>query len=77
MIDRTTILRACPGGLEGLVSEGEKLKAELIAEDLGLSPNVVRRHIRVLRKAGFVRKMEPGAPSGFALAAGSVTERAR
>ena len=53
------------------------MKVELIAEDLDLSPNVVRRHIRVLQKAGFVRKMASGVPSGFALAADLVKERAR
>lgn len=78
LINQTTQIRACQDGqLEGLVSEGEKLKVELIAEDLGLSPSTVRRHIRVLQKAGLVRKMGSGMPSGFALPAESVRERAR
>jgi DNA-binding transcriptional ArsR family regulator len=77
MIDHTTRIRAYPGGLEGLVSNGDKVKVELIAEALGLSPHVIRGHIRVLQKAGLVRKMVPGIPSGFALAADYVKERAR
>jgi DNA-binding transcriptional ArsR family regulator len=76
MINRTTQVRTCQDGkFEGLVSDGEKMKVELIAEDLRLSPNAVRRHIKVLQKAGLVRKMGSRVPSGFALAAEPVGER--
>lgn len=77
MLDRTTQIRTCQDGqLEGLVADGKQMKVEQIAKDLDLSPTVVRRHIRVLQKAGLVRKMGSRAPSGFALAAEPVGERA-
>jgi hypothetical protein len=76
LVDNTTQIRPWPGGLEGLVSNGDKLKPATIAKALGLSVRTVNLHIKVLCEACLVRKMVPGVPSGFELA-DSVEERTR
>jgi DNA-binding transcriptional ArsR family regulator len=42
-----------------LVNDGNKVKYTTIAEDLGLSPNAVSRHIKILEAAGVARRMKP------------------
>jgi hypothetical protein len=72
LVDQTTQITPYGGGLfEGLVSDGDKVKVEMIAEDLCLPPEVVRGHIKVLQKAGLVRKMGYGVSAGLASVAGA------
>ena len=75
LMDHTTQVRTIGEGLlEGLVANGEKLKAASIAKALGFSARKVNLHIKVLCKAGFIRKTGGVVPSGFALAAECVKE---
>jgi predicted DNA-binding transcriptional regulator len=78
LTDHTTQVRAIGRSqLEGLVANGEKLKPATIAKALGFSVRKVNLHIKVLCKAGFVRKTDSDIPSGFALAAERVVEGSR
>jgi hypothetical protein len=75
LVDNTTqIRRRGRGRAEGLVADGQKLKAATIAKALGLSVRAVNRHIGVLCKAGFVRKMGSLKQDGFAVAGGPMKE---
>ena len=67
LVDRTTQFTVMSSGhLEGLVSDGDKVEAATIAEDLDLSTREVKRHIAVLSKAGLVSRMESQISAGCA-----------
>jgi hypothetical protein len=72
LVNHTTqITEFGDGQFEGLVSNGDKLKVEQIAKDLGLTPRVVRAHIKILQEDGSV------TTTGSPRAADSMTEGAR
>jgi predicted ArsR family transcriptional regulator len=59
MLDHVTQLDAIGEDLQSaLVNDGKKVKYTAIAEDLGLSPNAVRRHMKILEAAGIAKRMK-------------------
>jgi predicted transcriptional regulator len=52
------------GALNALVSDGQKLKAETLAREMGLSVRVVNRHLAVLTNARLISR-GPAAVESF------------
>jgi predicted transcriptional regulator len=52
------------GAREALVSDGQQLKAETLAREMGLSVRAVNRHLAVLTNAGLISR-GPAAVASF------------
>ena len=65
IIDHITQIKVSDEGIrEALVSDGQKLKAETLAKELGFSVRAVNRHLTVLANAGLISR-GPAAVESF------------